>query len=186
MDAVNTISENLDKFLLWHFLGPVQVATYTLAVAPVKQFSALVGKLRDLMFPKIAEKNISYLKNNIYGKMMKLFILVIFITGTYIFLAPYLFSVVFPKYPESILYSQLFAITFVFYPQIFLTTTFSAHAKIKERYKISLVTSIGRIILLLIFVPLFGIMVVIISYITIKAISFMVSLFLFRRLSDGD
>ena len=70
----------------------------------------------------------------------------------------------------------------MFYPQIFLTTVFSAHAKIKEKYVLSLMGSGTKIITLAILVPKYGITGAIMSYLAVKLISFITTLVLFARL----
>lgn len=182
IDVITTIADNLDKLLLWQFLGGAYVAQLTLAQAPVKHLSGLVANIRPLIFPKIAERDIPYLKRVLWQKTLKLFLFVGTIVGAYILLAPMLFNLLFPKYPDAVRASQYFALTFLFYPQIFLTTVFSAHAKLKEKYILSLTGSLVKIIALTILVPKYGIMGAIIAYTVVKATSFLTTLVLFIRL----
>jgi len=183
LNIIDTIAENLDKLLLWHFIGPAHLAMYSFAIAPVNQIGTIKGILKAMVFPKIVRHEASYLKKSLYQKTFSLFFVMAAISSLYILLAPFLFSLVFPKYIAAVNYSRVFSLILLSYPfVIFMKTTFLAHAKIKEQYYLNLSYSIGKILLLIILVPLFGVWGVIASQLVITATNSILQVFLFRRL----
>lgn len=182
MSALSTLAGELDKLLLWHFIGPVQLAVYSLAIAPVKQIGSVKSGLELVAFPKIAEQEITYVKSVMYGKIFRLFLVMAVVVAIYIAGAPFLYDLVFPRYAESVLYSQIFVLTLLFAPFDLIDTAFSAHGKVREQYYMSALTSIGKIILFALLVPLYGIWGVISGYLTVNVIRVGVRIILFNRL----
>jgi|SRR3989344_667149 len=183
MSILDTIASEIDKFLLWHFLGPVQVAVYSFALSPVSSIATLKTHLNTIAFPKIAEHDIPYIKKIIYGKTFRLFLVLVLIAILYVLIAPALYKFMFPKYTESVIYSQVLAISLIF-PAIFFSTAFVAHAKIKEQYILNSSYSLSKIVLSAILIPLMGIWGAVISYLAPQVVSLTVRLVLFNRLKQ--
>ena len=183
MGVLNSVATNLDQFLLWHMLGAAPVAIYTLALAPVKQLTNVLSSFQNLVFPKLAESSIPHIKSVVLGKMVRTLIPLVFLIGLYILLAPYLFALLFPQYTESILFSQVMALALLFFPiSTFLSETFTAHAKVREKYYLSLITSVGKIILLIVLVPMFGIWGAIWSELIMRVVESLATVLFFRKL----
>lgn len=184
MGVLGAIAQNIDKFLLWHFLGATQLAIYSLAVSPVSNLEAIVGKLDHLIFPKIAERSIDEIRKTIYQKTFKIFIVVACVVAVYIALAPYLYPLVFPKYLESIKYSQVYAlIMLVSLPLMIVANVFTAHAKIKEKYYLSIIGPTVKISLFILLIPRFGIWGLIMSLLGFHIVNASANFFLFRKLA---
>lgn len=181
ISAISDISGEIDKFLLWHFLGPVQLAVYSFAIAPVQQLNTIKSHLKPMIFPKIAEQDFSYVKKVVYSKMFRFLLLMACIVIVYMVCAPFLYKLVFPQYIESINYSRLFSLTLLFTPLVFISTAFSAHSKLKEQYYLNIIPAAIRIILFLILTPVYGIWGIIVSFLIVNIISLAVQLFLFIR-----
>jgi O-antigen/teichoic acid export membrane protein len=108
MGVIGLVAGQIDKILIFHFLGAAELAIYSIAIAPPEQIKALLKNIKNLALPKFSEKSISEIKKTIYQKMAKLFLILIFIVGIYWFIAPYIFKMFFPQYLESLFYSQIF------------------------------------------------------------------------------
>lgn len=52
LGVLGILAENLDKILLWHYLGGASLAIYTIAQAPINQISALFKKSFATFFSK--------------------------------------------------------------------------------------------------------------------------------------
>jgi O-antigen/teichoic acid export membrane protein len=110
---VSLITNELDKLLVFHYLGASTLAVYTIAMAPTDQLKGLLKNVQFLIIPKLAE--------NIHKDIKKEFLKKIFIFGCittafvicYILFSPIVFKIAFPKYPESIFYSQLISISII-------------------------------------------------------------------------
>jgi O-antigen/teichoic acid export membrane protein len=158
MAIPGAISGQIDNVILWQFIGPAQVAIYAYALRLVERISELIP-FSALAFPKMAEKNLKAdgVKRSIFDKFLKLFWFSIPFTILYILFCPIFFKIFFPAYKESIIYSQILALTLIFSPFSFLSTAFLAEAQKRELYILNFAPQILKIILFFILIPLFGI-----------------------------
>ena len=131
--------------------------------------------------PKLSQRNIGELKKSLPPKMIKLFLILIPVVIFYFFIAPLFYQLLFPQYTESIIYSQVFALTILFFPKSFMVKTLTAHAKKKQLYIFKTLIPILKIILFFILLPTHGIWGAIITILIIQVIGFFVSLFLFIK-----
>ncbi len=182
LNIFGLIAGNLDKILIFHFLGAAQLAVYTFAIAIPNQIGGFNKGIKGLVLPKISEGNIDGLKKSIPTKSLKLLMIFTVMSILYIITAPYIYKTFFPQYVESIIYSQVLSIIFIFSAGMLLSQTFIAHGGKKDIYKIRLITDITKIILLLILLPFYGIWGAIISIFVSKSVSIITMYILFRKL----
>ncbi|MFT5179660.1 MAG: O-antigen/teichoic acid export membrane protein [Candidatus Paceibacteria bacterium] len=150
------IAGQADKILIFHFLGAVPVAVYTLAILPIKQIESLYSLLYSLTFSKIGGIEFSKLKRILPPKVKSMFRVSVIILILYIIAAPYLFKIFFPSYTESVLISQILALTLLSKPRSLYKQAFTAHRMKKEQYVIGISSNILRVVLFLILLPIFG------------------------------
>lgn len=155
------IAGYFDRLILFHFVGPAEVAIYSIAVAPVEQIKGLFKNIYSLALPKFSEKNKESIDKSIKQKMPKLIGLLIAIIIIYVIAAPFLFHLFFPKYPQSIFLSQIYAIVLISVAVFLPYTSLEATASTKKIYYYNIFTSLIQIALLLALTPLFGVMGVI-------------------------
>lgn len=182
MGILGTVASQIDKILIFHFLGPVQVAVYAFALKPVEKLRGPLNTLGNLALPKLSQRKVTELKKSIPGKMIKLFLLLLPAVVCYIFLAPYFFQFFLPQYTEAIIYSQIFALTLVFFPKFLLGQTLLAHANKKELYIIRTLTPIFKITLFLILLPIYGIWGAIITLLVAQIFNLLILVFFFQRI----
>jgi len=158
MSIPGAISAQIDNVIMWQFIGPAQVAIYAYALRLVERISELIP-FSALAFPKMAEKNLKEdgVKKSIFDKFLKLFWFSILFTIFYILFCPIFFKIFFPAYKESIIYSQVLALTLIFSPFSFLSTAFLAEAKKRELYILNFAPQILKIALFFVLIPIFGI-----------------------------
>ena len=178
----NKLAAELDKVLTFHFLGPASLAVYTLAYSPVKELIHGGEILRTLLLPKLSESNIAVIKKTLLRKAFLFFLFLIPIVIAYFFAAPYLYATLFPKYLDSIIYSQILVFTLLFLPIIVFRQTFIAHKQTKALYVIDTVLPVFKILLLLIFLPIFGIYGAILAIYLHLILSLIILLYLFARM----
>jgi len=184
IDIMGVIASQLDKILLWHFLGAEALAIYFFAIAPVQQVRSLFKSLCLLALPKFSQYYKKKSKDALFKKIIKLFPIMIFITVIYIILIPYAYKIFLPQYTESIFYSRLFAITLLFIPQILLITFLTAQKKTKELYIFQFSFCITQIILLLVLLPIYKIWGAIIALAATQIFNFVLLLFLLFKKYD--
>lgn len=186
MRIIGTISESLDSILIWQFVGPAPLAVYAFAKAIPTQIRETLTSIPKIAFPKFAQRDFSEIRKTLLRRMFLIFLVVLVIIVIYIILAPYIFRILFPQYTESVFYSQLFALTLLFFPQKFIGMAFQAHAHKKALYISSTVAPISKIIFSIIFVPTFGILGAVMADIGGRTVNLFVLSYLFfgPRTSD--
>jgi O-antigen/teichoic acid export membrane protein len=175
-------SKEIDKVLLFHFLGASPVAVYSLAVAPVQEIGNIESSILSPAFPKLSQRPIEDLKKSLPRRMVILFLFLIPVVFTYIMLAPFLFQTLFPLYMEAVTYSQVAVLVILFMPFEVIMQTFNAHAKKRELYILKTVIPVLRVIMLLTLVPFYGIWGVIITLLAANVVHSFIALYLFKKL----
>lgn len=164
MNLFGTIASQIDKVLVFHFIGSAGLAIYSFSIAIPEQIRGSYKNLFGITFPKYSSLPEEKLKNSIANKTKKLTLITLVIIIGYILISPLAFKILFPKYLESIFYSQIYMIGLVTIPGISL---FGIYFQVKKNtnilYKINLISSITTIILTYFFISNFGIMGVIIE-----------------------
>ena len=111
--VIGKVGSYLDSLLLFHFLGPVQVAQYAFARAPVDQIIATYKNFPILALPKFSNRSIEEINQMFMTRLLQATLLSLAIGIAYVAFAPLAFHIVFPKYLTSVGYSQLLAISLV-------------------------------------------------------------------------
>ncbi|MFC1721251.1 oligosaccharide flippase family protein [Patescibacteria group bacterium] len=182
MGIIGTIAIQADKILMWHFFGAAQLAVYAFALSPISQLRSFLGSIETLAFPKFAGKNIETIKKTLPSKMLRLFLVLIIPVGLYIIAAPYIYSLLFPQYMDSVVYSQFFALTLLFFPQKLMGTTLTAHAHKRALYVISIINPTVKILGLIILLPIFGLAGAIAALTIPYAVNTIVLTYFFRKM----
>ncbi|MFW5888478.1 MAG: oligosaccharide flippase family protein [Patescibacteria group bacterium] len=181
MGILGPISNQLDKILLFHFLGPIQLAIYTFSLRPIQEMRKPLNSLSELALPKMSQRSLRDLEQSIPAKMLKLFIVLVPIATAYIFIAPYFYQFLFPQYTEATVYSQVFVLSVLLFPKMLMGQALTAHAQKKQLYILRLATPAAKIIFLLTLLPLWGIWGAIISLIATEAVNALLLLFFFFK-----
>lgn len=181
MNVFPLIAQQLDKILLWYFLGPVQLAIYSFAVAIPDQIKSPFKNLQALILPKFAKRDNEEIKSAIKDKILKMSIVLSLITVLYIAITPVIYKTLFPKYMESVFYSRIFAISIIsmviIVPYSFL---YSKVAK-KKLYQFNIVRAVFQIFALFILIYYFGIIGAIFARITSEFFNLAILLLLLKR-----
>ncbi len=146
----------LDQLLMWHFTDPATLALYALAIGPLNEAKNFINNFFAVSFHKIASKTHEELHRAIPFRLRQLFLMCVVLSVAYVALVPLLFTVLFPAYEESILVSQVLAITILFLPRGLIDVFFVTHGEIKKRSAVILGCQIFRFVLLCTLIPLWG------------------------------
>ena len=176
------IANQLDNVLLFHYLGPIQVAIYSFATAPPREIFKLNRVLNVLTLPKVGTRSISDLKKTMAHKMSVVFLASLSLFGVYVIIAPYLYRLVFPQYIDSIFFSQVFALSILFFPSTLLLQTFVGHMRKSELYILNTVVPGIKIFSFVILLPILGIWGAILGILSARLVQFLLLLFFFRRM----
>ena len=109
INILDTLVSSIDGLLVFHYLGPVNLAIYSFALAPVSQIRGLLGNIPTLAIPKLSTRSSIEIDGMLKKRISLLFMLGILLSFSYILAAPYIYQVFFPKYLDSVFSSQLFS-----------------------------------------------------------------------------
>jgi O-antigen/teichoic acid export membrane protein len=110
-----------------------------------------------------------------------MFLLMLPIVIVYCIFAPTLFTLLFPRYIDSVHYSQLYSLTLLV-SAVLPLSILEAHVAIKEKYIISLASNITKIIVITLGIFYFGILGAIIARIISKLFGISLGLFFAKRI----
>ncbi len=182
INIIAIIGFHIDKILIFHYLGAIELAVYGFALLIPTQINGLLKNISVLALPKFSEQHKFLLKNALFNKTVKLFSASLFITIIYIIAAPIIFKLLLPQYLDSILYSQIFSINILLTGSILVGTTFLRSQKlVKENYITSVIPNVVRIILMLLLILPYGIFGIIASILISRLIAVLLAFFFIRN-----
>lgn len=187
MNALSTVATHLDKVLVFSQLGGAQLAIYSFAQLAPQQLRDMGGMIANLAFPKITQRPFAELKKTLPYHAWLLFVLGCLLAAMYALIAPFLFSIFFPAYMESVLFSQVLALSIVaVFPGILYSQALIGHMKKKELYILSIAPAIVRICVMASLISFMGIWAVIVGMIGYYAVGTVLLLYLFARADDAS
>lgn len=156
---ISLVAGQIDKILIFHYIGAANLAIYSLAVAPTDQVKGLLKNLNSLALPKFSEKSPDEIRKTIWHKVWILALIMIGVVLTYIILIPILFNSFFPKYSESIIYSQILSVSLIFTVLGgFLSTVLESQKATQALYKYNLYSNILGIVIIFPLIHYYGIL----------------------------
>jgi O-antigen/teichoic acid export membrane protein len=113
---VSTLAQYIDKIVLFQVAGPSTLAVYGFAIAGPERLKGLAKNWTSIALPRFAEKTLSDIKDSFYWKIIISLAVGIILAGIYIAISPFLFKLFLPRYLDSIIYSQFYALTLITAP----------------------------------------------------------------------
>jgi O-antigen/teichoic acid export membrane protein len=158
MNFFGSLANQLDKILLFHFIGPSQLAIYSFATLIPEQVRGSYKNIFGISLPKFSVLSKEALRKSIIDKIYRLTTVSIIIVIAYWIIAPYFFSIFFPKYLSAVIYSQIYVIGLIAIPGITLFSTyFQVNKDTATLYKITLLSNTITIVYGVILIYNFGI-----------------------------
>lgn len=171
----------LDKILMFKFLGPAQLAIYFFAIALPNEIQGVLGNINSVAFPKLVDQTSRTFKFALLKKIAIFTGILLIPALLYVLAAPYLFHWLFPIYTEAILLSQLYIGTILFIPASLIWHYFYA-TEDKQALWFGTFMGPGILILgILIFVPLYGLLGAIIATYIRGVVDLVSGLYFFLR-----
>ncbi len=163
-NIISNIAQRADTIIIFTQYGAIELAIYSIATVVPEQIKGSLKNLASLLLPKYAaHTDLEKIKKSVPKRSLQLFVILLSITILYILTAPYIYELIFPKYPEAIFYSQLSALAF---PTFILFIPFSIiQSQLNEGalYRLTLYSSIFQIITIFVGILTFGIIGAIIA-----------------------
>lgn len=157
MDAFSVIATHIDKIIIFQLLGAAPLAIYTLALAPVKQLQGISKVIRTLILPKLSNMDITEIRRTLPHKFNVFLVVSALIATLYCLAAPFIFSLLLPKYSEAVIYSQVLSLSLLFMPFMLQTQTLVTLHRKRDLYLLHVTKPLIRAVLLIVCVPTMGI-----------------------------
>jgi O-antigen/teichoic acid export membrane protein len=181
--VISTILSELDKILVFHYVGAADLAVYTLAVAPTDQMKGILKNLNSLAMPKFSEKGIFDIKKTVWHKIFVLAGSMMVLITIYILLAPIFYKLFFPRYTASIPYSQILSISLIPVTiSSFIYTILESQKAEKQIYQYNLYSNLFGILILIPLVSLYGIWGAITARLLIRTVGMGIAGTLIRKI----
>lgn len=166
-----TLSQYVDKIVIFHFLGAVELAIYGLALAIPEKIRGYVKGLNSIVLPKLSEKTMRDIWPVFYKRVAQGMAIGALISVGYILVAPPAFTIFLPQYLESVRYSQVISLSFIaILPISYIGSVFRAQKMLKTIYLSSTTFHVLKIILFIVFGALWHIWGVIYASLLVYAI----------------
>ncbi|KND47923.1 MAG: O-antigen export protein [Parcubacteria bacterium C7867-004] len=175
MNLLSTIAQQVDKIVVFHYLGAVQLAVYALATALPEQVKNVFGSVSTLAFPKFVERPFREIQKTFWYRFWGFTGLLTIVAIAYAIIAPFAFSILFPQYQEAVLYSQIFALALIPTGNTLAVTLLQAHKAKRELYIFNVLSPVFQILALIVLTSLFGLLGTVIARITGRAWSFVLA-----------
>ena len=142
---IGSFATQIDKLVIFHFTGAAALAAYAFAIAIPDQLRAIVNNITVLAYPKFVMRPLPEVLRGMATKNLVLGIATAGMVALYIVLTPLLFHLFFPHYPESILITQLLALTLVDVLTLLPLSALKAHGMTKSLYHYYLVSGVVQV-----------------------------------------
>lgn len=155
---ISIISANADKIILSHFLGFSDLALYAIAMIIPEQTRSSLVAIPLLLMPKFSRED-----GGGYGRRFaaQVFFVSWMVVGliflVYYFLAPFIFSFLFPQYLDAVQMSRMLFLVIFSIPFLVLDTYYRSRKSEKVIFQSTLLGSIGGIGLMPIFILSYGV-----------------------------
>ena len=151
MGAFSNSIAQLDSVLVFHFLGPAELAVYSFATLIPERAAALLSFIGSAAFPKYSQRTLKEVQKSIIPQTIRAAAFGAVLTVIYIVLSPLLYRLLFPKYLDAIPYTQAYAPVILLLTANLVSLALTAQRRKMELYITSFV---NPIILICLQVPL--------------------------------
>jgi O-antigen/teichoic acid export membrane protein len=157
MSLFGTIASQMDNVLVFHYLGAINLAVFTFSKAIPDQFRGGYKILFGVAVPKYATLSGAQLRHSVEKKFLQLTLLTLLLIAVYIIAAPFIFKLLFPKYIESVFYSQIYMLGMFTIPGLGLFSNYFLLKKAtRTLYKLSIMSNVATIIITFFFIYKYG------------------------------
>lgn len=179
---IGPVASQIDKVILAHFWGPAQLAIYSLATAVPDRATSFIKNLVGIGFPKFSIKTPEEINTVFYKRIFQGTFLGVLTSVAYVLLAPYVFKYLLPQYLDSVLYSQILAISFVFaMPNRYLSLLMVSQRLSRQIFISSMIQNIARIFLYLVLGVWGGIMGLILAFVSMSFLGMLTNMIIWRQ-----
>lgn len=177
---ISSFVMHIDKIILFHYAGAAAVAAYAFAIVIPDQMRSAIKNIAVLAYPKFVSRNFADIQQALARKNMLLLLCVVILITAYVFIVPFAFPLLFPQYPESILLTQILALSLIETLSLLPLSALKAHEKTSTLYWYNIGTGIMQATLITAGGAFFGLYGVAIAYSVSRGIALSYLYLLFR------
>ncbi|MCB9816286.1 oligosaccharide flippase family protein [Candidatus Nomurabacteria bacterium] len=146
----------LDKILVFQFLGAKELAIYAFATALPDQYKGITKTIDSLILPRFSNRKLNSIRSTILHKSLIYFSFLAVCALAYYLAAPLIFAVLYPSYSESVLLSQIYVLGIMTGIGSIPINALKAQLKNRLLYKFQVTSAIFQISSLLLLLPFYG------------------------------
>ncbi len=181
INIFSNLSQYVDKIVIFHFLGAIQLAVYGLALAIPERMRGYVKSYGSIILPKLSSKTIEDIIPVFYKRSFQGLLVGALASFAYILIAPFAFHLLLPKYLDSIRYSQVISLSLmIVVPASYMGSVFHSQKMLKTIYLSSTVAHISRIVAFILFGYLWGVWGVIYASLLVSVLGFFYNMVLWE------
>lgn len=169
-NLIDVGANQLDKVLVFHFVGASELAVYYFALNIPEQISGLFSNIYSIALPKFSRRPINELRASLFPKVAQLGLVMLVIIFAYIVCAPWIYRLIFPNYIEAIHLSQIAALGMIGIVGTLPTALLHAKRATRLIYKSRTIGSLIRIAVLIALVIPYGVLGVVLASVLNKII----------------
>ncbi len=134
MGLFGSIANQADNILVFHFLGPAQLALYSFATAIPSRIGSLFKFIPNAALPKFAERTPAEIRVGFARRLALGTLVSIFFALGYILVARFIFTIFFPAYLAAVPYSLLYAFSLASLMSGVVMTALTAAGNMRSLY----------------------------------------------------
>lgn len=168
---ISAVAAQIDKIIIFHYAGAAALAAYAFASVIPEQMRAAFKHLATLAYPRFVTGNL----NDILEKIVRKNIIIGFCAfvgiSTYAFISPFLFSLFFPEYIESVYLTQILSLAIIDVLTLLPLSALKAHGNTSTLYHFNIGTSLIQVVCITIGGMYLGMMGVVYALVTARMIA---------------
>lgn len=146
-----------DKFIIYHFFGPISLASYWIASTIPQEVGRVVVTVLQVAYPKFVKGDHDTVKHVLSKKLVTLTIALLLVSLLYTVLAYPFFHIFFPQYIDDVSKSIVLMFGFAIIPHMFVWQYYTAKRNIKVVYASNIGDPILQVILYILLIPFYGV-----------------------------
>ena len=182
-NVISTVADQLDRLMVFHLYGAAQLAEYSFAIAIPEYLRSSTKAVMILAIPKYAVRDRATAAGTVIMKVALFCVVLLTIILLYILAAPYIFSLIYPKYLAAIPYSQVYAFAILAGAGNIPVAVITAHRAVKEQYLQTVGNNLLRIVLLVVFSLVYGLWGIILARVIGRLLALATGTYLAQRMS---
>ncbi|MEK7639417.1 MAG: oligosaccharide flippase family protein [Patescibacteria group bacterium] len=180
------VAFKIDSVIVFTQLGAAELALYSIAQLVPEQVKGALKNISSLLLVKYsANENFSVVKKAIWRRSLQLLLVLVACTLLYLLIAPKIYELLFPKYPDAIWLGGLLALSFPATLAMIPTSVLQAQLRERELHLLNIINSIFLVSATLIGVYFFHLVGAVTARVISRYFILGLSYFYYLRVSDA-